>query len=142
MWANEGSPQTKQNGPSDQPQLLEALFDLTMEGRLQRETRNALEELGMMMQILETQYALLTAFRRGATSAMEYNETLKPAKDPRFEDRRRARLKERVDIFRGNANTALEIHEGYMKEIQALQRRANEVNQRVSSCSAFGRLVI
>lgn len=136
-WANElAKAPTNKSSWVDLSQLHVALLNITPERKLQRETKDIIEELGIMLYISKKQKEVLKSFKRHASTLLDPEgffrdgENLHVVMSDKVHEGREDKLI--WNRFRAHAEEVLQEHEDHMEELEGLQRGAEHVNRNVS----------
>jgi hypothetical protein len=151
-WADELA-----KAPAINPSLVDishiniALLNITREGKLQRETKDIIEELGIMLYISKKQKEVLKSFKKhGAAmldkdgefkarlstepSAMSSNPVTQHDSNKTADGRRTEEGK--WMWFRANTDEVLQEHDDHLEELDGLQKSAEHVNKNVRTKSS------
>jgi hypothetical protein len=142
-WADELSKAAKKKSAwVDLNTLHMALLNITPEGKLQRETKDIMEELKIMMHIVKKQKEILKRFKRHGMDLLDFNgdfrnnniaditdEPRLPTGDAQLDGRRE---KKRLQFnkwrnFTNQADTQMEETEDRLEELEYLHRTAEDV---------------
>lgn len=120
------------------PSLQRALLNITHEGKLQRETKDIIEELDIMIYLTKKQKEVLKRFKRHAENLLDKDSDtqsktkMKPIAEPEGEGKYSfvtdySRKPPAWKQFRANADNVLEDTDDHLEELEALHRSAESV---------------
>lgn len=121
-----------------------ALLNITPEGRLQRETKDIIDELGMMIYLIKQQREVLRRFKRHVEGLLDPKGKFKdgPPNHPQFSTANEEKRQSTQNVphdkwrkFRSISDEVLQESEDHLEELAGLQRSAEEVCRGVSRVS-------
>ncbi|KFA54065.1 hypothetical protein S40293_05549 [Stachybotrys chartarum IBT 40293] len=132
-WTNElAKASHKKSSLVDLTALHTALLNITQEGKLQRETKDIIEELDIMIHISRKQRELLKRFKKHAEILLDPQGTFKSGLDPTTTKDTNEEY-EQWKWFRGNAEEVLQEVEDHLDELSGLHKSAEDVCKSLDS---------
>lgn len=133
---------SKKSSLIDLSTLHAAILSITSEVRLQRETKNIMDELGIMISLLKKQKQLLERFIRltGSLLEPESERTAATSKSTTPQTRAQERQNEErgntdLRIFKAKAEEVSQETESHLEELKGLLESAEGVGKNVSAFS-------
>lgn len=135
-WAGElAKASSKKSSSVDLSSLHTALLNMKPEGQLQREARDIIEELGIMIQIVKKQLRVLKQFKRNAEKLM--SQRLKQSSGDSIRDQISTKGEKPSDTFAIHADEFLNEMAERLEELVDLHHKAEDECKDVSIPNSY-----